>query len=250
MIDTHFHCLPGLDDGPASWRDAEALCRAAAADGIDTIVATPHVLRDPWINTEASVRAELVMKLNTLLGGRPPVLSGCELWFTADIVELVERGEKGPVTALNRSRYVLVEFAPGSVPQSAEGAVHELALLGIVPVIAHPERNLVFASSPERLTALVERGAISQVTAGSLLGDFGRKVQGTARRFLSSGLVHLVASDAHSLAQRPPRMSAAREWVRKAWGKELEEGLFEANPRALVRSEDLPCRPSLARFSP
>ena len=50
MIDIHFHCLPGIDDGPRNWEEAIALCRAAEADGVQTIVATPHVLRDDWLN--------------------------------------------------------------------------------------------------------------------------------------------------------------------------------------------------------
>ena len=41
---------------------------------------------------------------------------------------------------------------------------------------------------------------------------------------------------------RPPRMAAARERVRKVWGAEVEEGLFVANPRALLAGEELPWR--------
>jgi protein-tyrosine phosphatase len=240
VIELHFHCLPGIDDGPPGWDDALALCRAAAADGVETIVATPHVLREGWINDDPSARDQLILKLNTLLGGTPAVLPGCEFWFAADIVELVEKGAAGPLTPLNRSRYLLVEFAPGLVPASAEPAFHELALLNVVPVVAHPERNLVFARDPERLESLVSRGAVAQVTAGSLLGEFGNLAQAAAEEFFKRGLVHVVASDAHSLEVRPPRLAAAREKVRKAWGAEAEAGLFEGNPRAIVRNEPLP----------
>lgn len=239
MIDLHFHCLPGIDDGPPGWDEAVALCRAAAADGVETIVATPHVLREDWINDDPSARNQLILKLNTLLGGTPAVLPGCEFRFAADIVELVEKGAAGPLTPLNRSRYLLVEFAPELVPASAEPAFHELALMDVVPVVAHPERNLVFARDPERLESLVSRGAVAQVTAGSLLGEFGRLAQAAAEEFFKRGLVHLVASDAHSLV-RPPRLAAARVKVRKAWGAEAEAGLFEGNPRAIVRNEPLP----------
>jgi len=40
MIETHFHCLPGVDDGPENWDAAVALCRAAAAEGTTTLIAT------------------------------------------------------------------------------------------------------------------------------------------------------------------------------------------------------------------
>ena len=43
-VDIHCHCLPGLDDGPATMSEAVALCRALVADGVTTAVATPHQL--------------------------------------------------------------------------------------------------------------------------------------------------------------------------------------------------------------
>jgi protein-tyrosine phosphatase len=239
-IDLHFHCLPGIDDGPEEWDEAVEMCRAAAAEGTTSIVATPHVLRDRWLNDDVAARDALILRLNTLLGGHPSVLPGCEFWYSSDVVELVEKGEAGPLTHLNRSRYLLVEFAPWFVPPNVEAAFHELALMNVVPVIAHPERNDVFARSPERLGSLVARGALSQLTAGSLLGEFGKLAQSAGEEFLRQGLAHIVASDAHSIDVRPPRMAAARAKVRATFGAEVEEGLFEANPRAVIKNEPLP----------
>ncbi len=244
MLDLHFHCLPGIDDGPEGWEAAVALCQAAAAEGTTAIVATPHVLRGVWLNEDPGARDELLLRLNTLLGGTPAVLPGCEYFFGLDVVELWEEGAAGPLTGLNRSRYLLVEFGPGFVPPTAEAAFHELAVLGAVPVVAHPERNLDFARNPARLESLVAKGALLQVTAGSLVGDFGKTAQSFAEDLVSRGLVHLVASDAHSVDRRPPRMTAARERVRRMWGAEVEEGLFEANPKAIVENEGLAWDPA------
>ena len=219
-----------------------ALCRAAAADGITSIVATPHVLRESWINDDAGVRDQLVLKLNTLLGGTPAILPGCEYWFSAEVLDLLgnEGNTNGPITCLNRSRYLLVEFPANQVLESAEAVFHELSVLDIVPVIAHPERNLVFARDPERLARLLERGALAQVTAASLVGDFGLRAQHVADELLRLGLVSVIASDSHSVKARPPRMTAAREKVRKQWGAEVAKGLFEANPEAIIQSAPLP----------
>ena len=46
MIDLHSHILPGLDDGATDLADALEIARAAVADGITTIAATPHVRED------------------------------------------------------------------------------------------------------------------------------------------------------------------------------------------------------------
>jgi len=240
VIEVHFHCLPGVDDGPSDWAEAVALCRAAAAEGTDTILATPHILRDGWINEDPAVRDQLIFKLNALLGGRPSVLAGSEYFFSSDAVELVERGRWGPLTFLNRSRYLLLEVPPGGLPHSAAAIFHELSILDVVPVIAHPERHRLFAREPELLEELVQRGALVQLTAGSLLGDFGGGPLAACEEFFRRGLVHLVASDAHSLDQRPPRLAAAREQVLRRWGREAEVGIFDANAEAIVRSEPAP----------
>jgi protein-tyrosine phosphatase len=240
VIDVHFHCLPGIDDGPDDWDEAIALCQAAADEGTTTLIATPHVLRGGWVNEDPAVRDQLILRLNTMLEGRPSVLAGCEYLFSSDAVQLVERGRWGPLTYLNRTRYLLLEFSPGEKPATTEAIFHELSLLEVTPVIAHPERSRIFANKPAQLEALVEKGALVQVTAGSLLGDFGPGPLAACEEFFRRGLIHLVASDAHSLDRRPPRLTAARERARRKWGPEAEDGIFEANPRALLRSEPIP----------
>jgi protein-tyrosine phosphatase len=239
VIDLHFHCLPGIDDGPREWDEAVALCRRAAADGVTTIVATPHVLRDRWENADAAARDLLVMKLNDLLGGKPAILPGCEYWFSSDALELWELGTTSPLTGLNRSSYLLVEFPATRIPENAESVLYEMTLVGVRPVIAHPERNAVFAQCPERLERFVEIGALAQVTAASITGDFGRHAYAAAEEFFRRGLVHAVASDAHSLDRRPPTMAAAREVVKGRWGSEAESLLFDAVPNAIVNNEAL-----------
>ncbi len=213
------------------------LCRAAADEGTETIVATPHVLRDPWINADCAVRDASILRLNDLLGGTPAILPGCEVYFTPDLPELLEAGEHGPLTTLNRGSHILIEFPALSVPREAELVFHELALIGITVVVAHPERNLELAANPQRLASLVRIGARTQVTAGSLIGEFGRGAFETALAFNEMGLIHVVASDAHSEDQRPPRMKRAREWVRANWGDEAERALFIDNPRQIVGDE-------------
>lgn len=239
MIDIHFHCLPGIDDGPGNWDDAVALCRAANAKGIDTIVATPHVLRDSWLNEDSDERDSLVRELNHRLNHRPRVLAGCEYYFSADAVELWSQGPRGPLTALNRSSYLLVEFPATRIPEQAEAVFHELAVLHVKPVIAHPERNLVFAENPGRLERFVQLGAAVQITAASLTGGFGKAAEAASNTFIARGLASLVASDAHSLDRRPPLLAEARARVATAWGSDVEIALFETNPSALIANEPL-----------
>jgi protein-tyrosine phosphatase len=238
MIDLHFHCLPAIDDGPREWDDAVALCRAAAADGTTKIVATPHVLRDEWINEVSAQRDELILKLNTLLGGAPAVLPGCEYYLSSDAVDLWKtRG--GPLVGLNRSRYLLVEFPVTTLPANAESLIHELVVEGVVPLLAHPERNLVIMRDVARLARFVEIGARVQITAASILGDFGDAVQQACESCFDRALIHVIASDAHSIDRRPSRLSAARAWVAENWGEPAANLYFDVNPEKIINDEVL-----------
>jgi protein-tyrosine phosphatase len=240
VIEIHFHCLPRVDDGPASWDEAVALCRAAAAEGTTRIVATPHVLRGSWANTNPVVRDRLVLALNERLAGPPRVLPGCEYYYSNELISLVKKGPASPLTGLARGHYLLIEFGPGHIPPLIVSVFHELRVLGLNPVVAHPERHLVFARQPKRLAEIAARGALVQITAGSLLGDFGKTAQKACEDFFRLGLVHAIASDAHSMSQRPPRMAPARERVRKKWGADAERGLFVDNPEAILASRPVP----------
>jgi protein-tyrosine phosphatase len=239
MIDLHFHCLPGIDDGPEVWEAAVALCRQAADQGTTHIVATPHVLRERWINDDSAARDSLLLQLNTLLEGRPAILPGCEFFYSADVVDLWEQGKSGPLCGLNRSSYLLVEFPSTSIPRGVSHVFHELRILGVTPVIAHPERNLVFARDPELLQSFVREGAITQITAASVTGEFNERVQEICETFHDLGLVHLVASDAHSVERRPPHLAAAYEWARGEWGSEEAERIFIRNPQAVIENREL-----------
>lgn len=240
MIEIHFHCLPRVDDGPASWDEAVALCRAAAAEGTTRIVATPHVLRGSWANTNPVVRERLVSALNERLGGKPRIVPGCEYYYSDDVAALVKKGATNPLTGLGHGKYLLVEFSPAHLPPMVAPVFHELRVLGVHPVIAHAERHPTFAQQPERLAELVTKGALVQITAGSVVGDFGKTAQKACEEFFRLGLVHAVASDAHSMSKRPPRMAPARERVRKRWGADAERGLFVDNPEAILASRPVP----------
>ena len=243
LIDIHFHCLPGIDDGPKTWEESVALCKAASADGVTTIIATPHVLRDPWLNEDATGRAAMIAKLNQLLEGKPRILPGCEYYFTSDAEDLWLKGTDGPLTGLNESSYLLIEFPATRIPEQAESVLYEMTLSGVKPVIAHPERNLVFAENPERLARFVELGAIAQVTAASVTGAFGRAAYAATEEFFKRNLIHLVASDSHNLEKRPPAMSSAREAVKQRWGGDAEQQFFDSVPQMIVETARQEARP-------
>lgn len=248
MIDIHHHCIPGVDDGPRDLAQAVELCLAAAADGITTIIATPHVLRGAWQNRSRDLLETSLAALRNEVGDRVELVLGSEYFFDFDMVEVLTT--ENAIVPLAGSRYVLVEFDAHSVPPLVDAPFYRAQLAGWIPIVAHPERNTVFQAKPSLLRLLVSRGARMQVTAGSLLGDFGDDARKCAARWIGEGLVHFVATDAHNVKRRPPRLSAARAVLRQIAGDEVADALVLENPRAVLERRQLAWDPEPAPPAP
>lgn len=243
MIDVHHHCLPGVDDGPRTMAGAVDLCRMAADEGIETIVATPHVLRGRWQNTSPAELESLLGKLRDEVGATPRLLLGSEYFFAHDMADML-RGKS--ILPLAGGRYVLVEFASNAIPPLVKEPLYRAQLDGWTPLIAHPERNSVFQAKPELLAALIRMGVKTQVTTGSLTGEFGAAAEAAAIDWLQRGWVHLMATDAHNTTRRPPRFRAARARVAELAGEEIAQALFFDNPKSIVENRGLVYDPELA----
>ena len=246
MIDVHHHCLPGVDDGPRTMAESVDLCRMAADEGVETIVATPHVLRGRWKNTSRAELQSLLEELRSRVGATPQILLGSEYYFGHDMADML-RGES--VLALAGSRYVLVEFASNTIPPLVKEPLYRAQLDGWTPLIAHPERNIVFQTKPELLAALIRIGVKTQVTTGSMTGDFGRAAEAAAIDWLQRGWVHVMATDAHNTTKRPPRFRAARIRVAELAGEEVAQALFVENPKSIVEKRGLVYDPELREVS-
>lgn len=128
----------------------------------------------------------------------------------------------------------LVEFADTLIPAASEKIFREFMTRDIVPVVTHPERNVILRESAGRLRQWVEMGCLVQVTAQSLGGRFGKGARRAAWELLRQGLVHVLASDAHDAADRPPRLDLALEIVTREMGAEAADLLLEENPSAVI----------------
>ncbi|MHB8531125.1 MAG: tyrosine-protein phosphatase [Solirubrobacteraceae bacterium] len=241
MIDLHCHVLPGIDDGPASIEGSLALARAAAAAGIATLVATPHI--DAKSGNDAARVAHLVALVNErlLAEGIPvEVLPGGEIAAThlpeLPAAELARLG-------LGGSSALLIEFPFSPVIHGLPEALGELRHAGHRIVLAHPERCPAFHGDRRTLHSLADAGVLMSVTAGSLIGRFGSQVRKVALELAREGLMHNVTSDAHDHARRRPGL---REELLAAKLGELAEWLTELVPAAILADAPIPPRPHIA----
>ncbi|MFD1020253.1 tyrosine-protein phosphatase [Thalassobacillus hwangdonensis] len=227
MIDLHCHILPGVDDGANSMKDSLEMAKKAVDEGIDTIVATPHHANRMYENPRMHI-LEKVEELNHYLGieGLPlKVLPGQEIRLTGEMMEQMDLDELLPVN--ESSGYVFVELPPEQVPTYTKQMLYDLQLAGYKPVIVHPERNKRFLKQPDLLYHFVNNGAFTQVTAGSVLGKFGKDVQKFSFQMMEASLTHLIASDAHDTKKRGFFLKDAYEKLRKMYGPNIVYQLME-----------------------
>ena len=242
MIDLHCHVLAGIDDGPQAIDGSVAIARAAAAAGIHTIVATPHVSRR--YPNQAETIGELVGELNARLAEEAPqirVVPGAEIALT-QAIDLTS--QQSSALGLGGGPWMLVEPPLTPVASSLDALLLGLQRRGHRIVLAHPERCPAFHSDPQMLGSLVRAGVVTSITAGSLVGRFGGEVRRFALALAQEDMIHNVASDAHDDARRPPGLMAELE---QAGLGALAPWLTEAVPGAILAGEEIPPRPVALR---
>ena len=192
LVDLHCHVLPALDDGAADLADSLAMAREAAADGVAVICATPHIRDDHDVLIHEL--PERVAALNAALRaeGIPVIVErGGEV--AAPLAPRLTDAELAGVT-LGGGEWILLEPAAGPMDDALQAEVDALHARGLRCLIAHPERH-AGGDAGERLHALVNSGALVQVTAALLVGH---PAAPTMLHWATQGLVHVVGSDAHS----------------------------------------------------
>ena len=237
MIDLHTHILAGLDDGPSQWDEAVAMAELAVADGTTTVVATPHMYNGVYNVTREQVLAGTA-RLRQELDQRGVALTvepGGDVHVRVDLCELLR--QQRVVTLADRGKYVMVELPPDQLPPGLEQLLFEVQLLGVTPMLSHPERNMQVQADPAVLVPLVQAGNLVQLTTSSILGDFGRHVKRCAQTLLESHMAHVVASDAHSHRTRPPGLSEARQAVARLLSPDEADEMFERRPVAILAGQ-------------
>jgi protein-tyrosine phosphatase len=209
MIDLHSHILPGIDDGAANLEQSLAMARLAVADGIHTIVATPHCDLRTFPRLLARRDAALVELRQALDEHGIPlrILPGAECCIHPDLVD-VACDNPGLFLGENY-RILLVELAPSQPLDVVGDLLFRASSADLTLVLAHTERYLEVSNDPARIVPLVEQGLQVQINATSLRLSAGWRLWRTARKLIGRRLASILASDAHDMIRRPPQLAAA-----------------------------------------
>ncbi|HUG15204.1 MAG TPA: CpsB/CapC family capsule biosynthesis tyrosine phosphatase [Thermomicrobiales bacterium] len=226
-VDLHSHILPGVDDGAHDLQETLDMLRVAESDGTSLIVATPHARAlSPRMIYDAVTR---VNDSARDAGLAITVAPGSEVRLSAATLAAYRSNE---LVCINHTPYVLIEL-PFQGPWTADvfRAIHDLQLAGAWPILAHAERYQAVQRDPRILLELVALDVLLQVNAGSLLGEDGTGPRRVAESLARSGILHIIASDAHGTTVRGPRLAGA--FVRLA---DLAGGEHAAFVRNAARS--------------
>jgi len=237
MIDLHIHLIPGVDDGPETLKEAVCMCRMARAEGCTALVATPHQRRS-WLNQDRHQLDKRLGELRAAVAGEGLALFlGAEIRVGSELLGELEQENHAGLLPLADSRYLLIEFHP--LAADHEHWIHELVVSGWIPVVAHPELTVGLGGDLALMGRLVGLGATTQVTAMSVCGGFGARPRRTALDLLDAGLVHFLASDAHSASWRPPGLRAAYGEIATRWGAGFADEITRGNPGAVLENRAL-----------
>lgn len=212
------------------------MVRAAAQHGTTEIVATPHANSQFRYNHQAI--QDRFRALSAAAEGLLQVHLGCDFHLSYENVQ--DALENPTRYTINNLAYLMVELPELFVPVAAAGVLKQLRSVGMIPVITHPERNVVLAGKLDTLRQWVKDGCLVQITAQSLLGRFGPEAEQCASALLRQDLVHFIASDAHDCEDRPPRLDLAYRHVTERYGVERAARLCKLNPGMAVAGEPLP----------
>ncbi|MDM5359878.1 CpsB/CapC family capsule biosynthesis tyrosine phosphatase [Peribacillus sp. ACCC06369] len=236
MIDIHCHILPGVDDGSSDMMESLNMARKAVEAGITHLFATPHHLNEKYVNVKSNIIDRAVRLNESLHQNNIPLTIhlGQEVRIHRDIFTSLEMEEI--LTLDDNGTYLLLELPSGKVPSFTQEVIYELLLKGIKPIIVHPERNKELIANHKLLFELVQEGALTQITSGSIIGNFGKSIQSFSKKIIEHNMAHFIATDAHNIGSRGFTLQQAYETITKAHGIERTFH-FKENAEQLLKDQ-------------
>ena len=237
MYDLHAHILPGVDDGAVTPEDTLAMSRVAVETGTKVVLATPH-RKDVTEDWSVAYLRSLIADMNSqnlAHGVNLSLVLGMENHLDTDLPTEIEAGR---ALTMNGTRYILIEMPFFGRPDYIEDTLSEVQDMGLVPVLAHPERIEAFQRDPDMLTRFIEKGMLSQITSNSLIGFWGEEVRDFTCCLLKNGMAHIMASDTHhATGGRSPRMDVGLEAAAELIGYDAALAMLVDSPKAILEDK-------------
>lgn len=233
LVEMHCHIIPGIDDGSQDIETSLRMIERLKEQGAKKIVLTPHYYSDTISLDDFLRRRDRAFNalINELPSGYPTLYPAAEVYISPYLFN----NDNIDDLRIANSNYVLIEH-PFSSP-FGEGEYDRLMNLycdyGVRPVLAHIERYRALMEDKYKLDDLIEMGCLPQVNI-STFADAPRGIRKKLFKYLETGRVLLIGSDAHNLTSRPPEYEDGINAIIKKCGKEAVDVLM-SNANLLVK---------------
>ena len=234
-LDIHAHILPAVDDGAKDLDVSIKLLEMLKEQGVTHVIATPHFYPDMDSVedfAEKVKQAFIDIKNATRNNDLPTVFLGCELRYFSGI------GKSKAIKqfAIQNTNYILLEL-PYGVPIT-KTVINDIIdikeVLGLVPIMAHIER---YSKVPgfKKLLKLISDGTVcAHINAGAVVSKEGARL---CEKLIKKGYVSYLASDAHSLENRPPYIKQALDSISSRLGRSAATRLIIKSNRLIEEIE-------------
>ena len=236
MTDIHSHILFDIDDGSKNLDMTLDMIKNAVKDGTKKIVATPHYC----INYAEVPFYEVVKRVENLRQIIKENQIDIELFYGQEVYMskyIVEQYNENKIGTINDTKYMLVELPLREIENDTLDMIYELQIKGIKIILAHPERYVPVINNPYIINDYVKEGLFFQMNAGSICGQFGKKVEKTADILLKNNIYSFIGSDAHDNIKRTTGLSKAINTIDKK--KYIDTKLFFENAENMLRDKEV-----------
>lgn len=227
LTDLHCHLLPKMDDGARDVENSLKLIEAAYESGIKQIMLTSHFdCEKSGIQNYVEKREKALNEVSECLLKKHPDWTDLRLKLGAEVnysPSLVQYDLK-PL-CMEGTAYLLMELPSDNLPAYFDSTIQKMIMRGIIPIIAHVERYRYIIQNPVMLCDWIDDGIIIQMNAESFLKK--NKNLNLYFNLVKWNLVHVIASDAHSLHRRPVNLNDGLEAINKKLGAQCWERLIE-----------------------
>lgn len=238
MIDMHSHILPLVDDGAKSIEETIAMLKEAEDANFTDIFATSHYIEgeyefnkiDRQYIIEAIMRKIEQQKINI------KIHIGTEAYISPNLTKLLKNKI---IATLGNSRYILFELPLKAKVINIEDTINDICSLGLIPIIAHPERYDIVKENHNIVKEWVELGALIQANYASILNAYGNKNKTTLLKLLNADLVHFLGTDAHMQKSIYTKIEEIKKMYIKEIGEEKFNILTYQNPIMVIGNKPI-----------
>jgi len=239
MIDLHSHIMYGVDDGVRTIEGSLILLRKASLNGITDIVLTPHYIKDTDYdidNLEKKRRLEILKEELRKTKIDINIYLGNEVYIDDDITSLIENGN---IATINNSRYVLMELPLNQEFPFLEEVLNKLKKRNLRPIIAHPERYVIYYNDYDFFDNLIKSGCLFQCNIGSLYGDYGRNSKKMLIGLLKRDMVHFFGSDVHHASSNIYERDIEKDLYKVVKDFDKVDKLLKGNALKVLKNQEV-----------